>query len=93
MRLLRLYDENGPLGESMQLPQVGEWTRVELTQEFDAKAGQYILSLSLAGVEVIRAETYDADDIGDLMDIKIELGEPDVQVPGFIRRLVVLEKS
>ena len=74
----------------MQLPAVGEWIRVELTQEFDDNVGTYFVSLSFAGVEVIRDE---AIPDGNLTDIQIELGEPDVQVPGFIRRLIVLEKS
>ena len=46
--------------------------------------------LSFAGVEVIRVE---ANPDLDLVDINIKLGEPDVQVPGFMRRLIVLEKS
>ena len=75
---------------SMQRPAVGEWTRVELTQEFDDNVGTYFVSLSFAGVEVIRAE---ANPDLDLVDIDIKLGEPDVQVPGFMRRLIVLEKS
>ena len=87
---VKLYVDDMPSEVSMQLPAVGEWTRVELTQEFDDNAGKYFVSLSFAGVEVIRIE---ADPDLDLADIKIELGAPDVQVPGFIRRLIVLEKS
>ena len=88
---VRLYaDALMPPEESMQLPTVGEWTRVELTQELDDNAGTYFVSLSFAGVEVIRVE---ANPDLDLVDINIKLGEPDVQVPGFMRRLIVLEKS
>ena len=88
---VKLYlDDVPPEVASMQLPAVGEWTRVELTQEFDDTVGTYFVSLSFAGVEVIRVE---ANPVEDLVDIDIELGEPDVQVPGFMRRLIVLEKS
>ena len=95
---VRLYaDALMPPEESMQLPTVGEWTRVELTHEFDDNAGKYFISLSFDGVEVIRDEDFFADEANpdvDLWDIRIGLGELNVQqFPGFIRRLIVLEKS
>ena len=93
---VRLVVDNMGAGESMQRPQIGEWTRVEFTQEFDEDVGTYFISLSFDGVEVIKVEVddYVVESFSDgLWDVKIELGEPDVQVPGFIRRLVVLEKS
>ena len=46
---VRLFLDAMPHGDSMQLPAVGEWTRVELTQEFDDNAGKYFISLSFAG--------------------------------------------
>ena len=95
---VRLFASYMPEGDSMQLPQIGEWTRIELTQEFDKNADKYFLSLSFDGVEVIKIwdEEYLIDAISDveqLWDAKIEIGEQDVQIPGFIKRLVVLEKS
>ena len=88
---VNLYIIDMPSEASLQLPAVGEWTRVELTQEFDDNVGTYFVSLSFDGIEVIREEAY--PDLLDLVDINIKLGEPDVQVPGFMRRLIVLEKS
>ena len=96
---VRLSVDNMNVGEIMQLPQIGEWTRVELAQEFDEDEGTYFLSLSFDGVEMIKVEADDyvveaiTEGTEQLWDVKIELGEPDVQIPGFIRRLVVLEKS
>ena len=91
---VRLFLEPVP-EDGIPLPEVGQWTRVELTQEFDENEGSHFLSLSFAGVEVIRAENYLVEGFGhgDLMDMHIELGECNVQIPGFIRRLIVLEKS
>ena len=95
---VRLFAEYMPEGNSMQLPQIGEWTRIELTQEFDEDAEKYFISLSFDGVEVIKVwdEEYLVDAITNgeqLRDVEIALGEQDVQIPGFIRRFVVLEKS
>ena len=39
-------------GESIQLLELGKWTRFELSREFD----KYILSLAIGGVEVVNAE-------------------------------------
>ena len=46
---VRLFLDAMPHGDSIQLPPVGEWTRVELTHEFDDNAGKYFISLSFAG--------------------------------------------
>ena len=92
-------------GKNYQLPKAGEWTRFELTQEFDEDVGRYFLSLSMGGKEVIKVDALEHEEnsyIGivnpDTSDVKpldtgIRIGEDDIQIPGFIRRLVVLEKS
>ena len=86
----------GPVGEFMQLPPIGEWTRMELCQEYDENAEKYFCSLAIGGVEVIKefAEDWnlDSDCIKD-GDVYVMIGEEDVLIPGSIRRLVVLEKS
>ena len=91
------YEEYVSVEFSLQLPVVGEWTRVELTREYDDIGGKYFISLSFDGVEVIRDEdffVYEANPDVELWDIRIGLGELNVQqFPGFIRRLIVLEKS
>ena len=77
--------------ESTQLPKVGEWTRVEIGHEkVDEK---YFLSLSVGGREVARMEVTDPK-LRKLTDVKIGIGSSleECRQPGFIRRLVVLEK-
>ena len=76
---------------STQLPKVGEWTRVEIGHEkVDEK---YFLALSIGGREVGRKEVTDPK-LRKLTDVKIGIGHWDEErrQPGFIRRLVVLEK-
>ena len=72
---------------STQLPKVGEWTKLELSHE--EVDGKYFLSFSVGGREVGRKEA--GPDLRNLTDVKISVGRR-VQ-PGFIRRLVVLEKQ
>ena len=43
-------------GTTYQLPKAGEWTRIELTQEFDEDVGRYTLSLSIGDNEVIKVD-------------------------------------
>ena len=77
--------------ESSQLPKVGEWTKIEICHEkVDDK---YFLSLSVGGREVGRKEVTDPG-LRNLTDVKVKLGRPQKErcQPGFIRRLVVLEK-
>ena len=84
--------------KSTQLPKVGEWTRVEIGHEkVDEK---YFLSLSLGGREVGRKEVTDPE-LRKLTDVQVCIGDQKVCIgdqiqegpqPGFIRRLVVLEK-
>ena len=90
-------DEYG-LGESMQLPEVGKWTRFELSREFDESAGKYILSLSIGGAEVVKAE--DKDNLHlQPEDVSIAIPDDDYDYDQawdifcFIRSIVVLEKS
>ena len=89
-------------GTTYQLPKAGEWTRIELTQEFDEDVGRYTLSLSIGDNEVIKVDHegnkiigyFDIPDTADVkpLDSWICIGEEDIQIPGFVRRLVVLEK-
>ena len=88
-------DNNQPHAQfslvSTQLPKVGEWTRVEIGHEkVDEK---YFLALSVGGREVGRKEVT-GPGLRKLTDFKIRIGHPDEEYrqPGFIRRLVVLEK-
>ena len=70
---------------SSQLPKVGEWTRIEISHK--KVDGKYFLSLSVGGREVGRAEA--GADLKKLTDVVISIGK---RQPGFVRRLVVLEK-
>ena len=77
--------------QSTQLPKVGEWTRIEICHEM--VDGKYFLSLSVGGTEVGRKEVTNPD-LRRLTDAKVLIGIPDREQyqPGFIRRLVILEK-
>ena len=72
---------------STQLPKVGEWTKLELSHE--EVDGKYFLSFSVGGREVGRKEA--GPDLRNLTNVEIEIGGS--RQPGFIRRLVVLEKQ
>ena len=77
--------------EGTQLLKVGEWTRIEIGHEkVDEK---YFLALSIGGREVGRKEVTDPE-LRKPTDVKIFIGHPVEKrcQPGFIRRLVVLEK-
>jgi len=70
-----------------QLPKIGEWTRFEISHE--EVEGKYFLCFSVGGREVGRRE---ADpDHGKLTDVEIYFRR--LSLPGFVRRLVVLEKQ
>ena len=90
-----LDDDNqlqaGTVVDSTQLPKVGEWTRVEIGHEKEDE--KYFLSLSVGGREVGRKEVTDPE-LRKLTDVKIVIGHSheECRQPGFIRRLVVLEK-
>ena len=77
---------------STQLPKVGEWTRVEIGHEkVDEK---YFLALSVGGREVGRKEVT-GPELRNLTDVKVYIGNYDEErrQPGFVRRLVFLEKQ
>ena len=71
----------------MHLPQIGKWTRFELSREFDENAGKYVLSWFIGGVEVVKAE--------DKYNLHVQPEDAGIcgEMSGFIRRIVVLEKS
>ena len=76
---------------STQLPKVGEWTRMEIGHEkVDDK---YFLSLSVGGREVGRKEVDDPE-LRNPTDVQVCIGSKigRSSSPGFIRRLVILEK-
>ena len=83
--------QTGALLQSNQLPGLGEWTRIEISHE--EEDGKYFLSLSVGGKEVGREEVTDPQ-LRYLTGVKVTLGhaERELTQPGFIRRLVVLEK-
>ena len=75
-----------------QLPKVGEWTRIEIGHEkVDEK---YFLSLSVGGREVGRKEVT-GPELRNLTDVKVYIGHDheELRQPGFVRRLVILEKQ
>ena len=37
-----------------QLPPIGEWTRIEMTHALDEETGKYAISVSIAGIEVMK---------------------------------------
>ena len=75
---------------STQLPKVGEWTRMEIGHE--KVDGKFFLSLSVGGMEVGRKEVDDPG-LRKPTDVKVRIGSLTQRIqPGFIRRLVVLEK-
>ena len=92
---VNLNDNNQAQGQtvvdSTQLPKVGEWTRLEIGHEkVDDK---FFLFLSVGGREVGRKEVTDPE-LRKLTDVEIVIGHSheECRQPGFIRRLVVLEK-
>ena len=78
-----------------QVPNVGEWTRIEIGHK--EEDGKYFLSLAVGGEHVGRGEVTDPV-LKNPTDVKLEIGcRPGAQglyrpLPGFVRRLVVLQK-
>ena len=70
---------------SNELPKIGEWTRLEISHE--EKEGRFFLSLTIGDMEAAKEEMQSAR-MAKLTDVEISIGWH----PGFIRRLVVLEK-
>ena len=87
---LELWNTDGEdqqLVESNQLPRSGEWTRIEISHE--EEDGKFFLSFGVAGRELVRKE---ATEFRELADVIISIGSDSDLQPGFIRRLVVLQK-
>ena len=97
---IRLYVEDPRLGgvpyvdlKSSQLPQLHEWSRIEISH-VEEEGGNYFLSLSVGGKEVGR----EGFELGkNLTDVKIYNGIAVfgswMNQPGFIRGLVVSDKQ
>ena len=81
--------------ESKQPPKVGEWTRIEISQE--EENGRCILSFSVGGKEIGREDMGDCKET--MYDVKVFAGSkwsdsPNWPAqPGFIRGLVILDKQ
>ena len=77
----------------LELPRVGKWTKIEISQE--EVEGKYYLAFSVGGTEVKRMEAdpflRNQTDVKVCVGYRIRFGCPANQ-PGFIRRLVILEK-
>ena len=89
LRRWRLDGEDQLLLESRQLPTIGEWTRIELSHE--EEDGKYFLSFAVEGGELEKKEATDPE-FGEMTDVTIDIEEHRIQ-PGFIRRLLVLQKE
>ena len=90
------YDQNVVKGS--QVPKVGEWTRIEISHE--EEDGKYFLSLAVGGGHVGRGEVDDPA-LKNPTDVKLYIGcQPGsgtvqgqtLPLPGFVRRMVVLQK-
>ena len=85
------YDRNVVNGS--QVPKVGEWTRIEIGHE--EEDGKYFLSLAVGGEHVGRGEVNDPA-LKNPTDVKLYIGGPpgihSHPLPGFVRRVVVLQK-
>ena len=77
--------------ESNQPPKLGEWSRIEISQE--EENGKCIISFSVGGKEVGREDMGDFDHWVTLNDVKIFAGSNWSAQPGFLRGLVVLDKK
>ena len=82
-------EEDLLLLESRQLPTIGEWTRIELSHE--EEDGKFFLSFAVAGRKMGRKEATDPE-FREMTDVRINIGRHKIQ-PGFIRRLLVLQKE
>ena len=74
-----------------QVPNVGEWTRIEIGHE--EEDGKYYLSLAVGGEHVGREEVTDLE-LKNPTDVKINIGNRGLSppLPGFLRGVVVLQK-
>ena len=83
--------------KSDQSPELGVWTRIEISLEKE-EDGKYFLSFSVGGKQLVREEVDDDDYdflLPELDGIKVFIGDNSdvLYQPGFIRGLVVLEKQ
>ena len=83
------WDVDQVLLESQQLPRIGEWSRIEISHE--EEDGKYFLSFAVEGGELEKKEATDPE-FGEMTDVTIDIEEHRIQ-PGFIRRLLVLQKE
>ena len=76
--------------QSSQVPEVGQWTRIEISHE--DRDGKYFLALSVGGQEVGKTEAHPV--FKKLADVQIAGSNSDgwIPQPGFIRRLAVVGK-
>ena len=72
-----------------RLPAVGEWTRIEVSHK--EEDGKYFLSLTVGDAEVVKKEVTDYD-LRNLSTVRILFGGLEILQPGYIRRIVVLQK-
>ena len=72
--------------KSEQLPNLFEWTRIEIGHE--ENNGKYLITFSVGGKEVGRQEVYD-EDLRKLEDVDLMIGS----FRGIARGLFVLEKQ
>ena len=75
-----------------QVPKVGEWTRIEIGHK--EEEGKYFLSLAVGGGHVGRGEVNDPA-LKNPTDVKLYIGchpGSGTPLPGFVRRMVVLQK-
>ena len=81
-------DDNQLLAEQVvigdQVPNVGEWTRIEIGHE--EEDGKYYLSLAVGGEHVGRGEVTDPV-LKNPTDVKLFIGKPH-PLPGNVRRVV-----
>ena len=87
-------DDNQPRPRNVvfgnPVPNVGEWTRIEIGHE--EEEGKYFLSLAVGGEHVGRREVTDPE-LKKSTDVKLEIGRRHTHthtLPGFVRRVVVL---
>ena len=76
---------------SNRVPEVGQWTRIEISHE--ERDGEYFLALSVGGQEVGKTEAH--PDLKKLADVQIIAGgvtDGLIPQPGFIRRLAIVGK-
>ena len=80
--------------ESNELPEVGKWTRVEISHE--KEEDKYFLYLTVGGKELGKSDiTFAESRAAPPTDTFLRIGTDDVRrdtQPGFVRRLVALRK-